>query len=200
MKAEATMIILATSIVAGRPDIGFARLLCRDDESGTIARQLFATAGLLTFGVGWFLSSAYHLQLVDGAFAISAMTIVLITGLSALIWRTGNALSRAIDQRAAFGRALEESAASLREADRQKTAFLATLSHELRNPLAPIKFALHTLDGPPEHAERSKQVISRQVDHLVRLVDDLLDLAQRLVDDGVLHSWSFPGSVAPLYK
>ena len=81
------LLVLAMSIVAGHPDVGFARLLCRDDESGTMARQLFATAVLLTFGVGWFLSSAYHLELVDGAFAISAMTIVLIGGFSALIWR-----------------------------------------------------------------------------------------------------------------
>ncbi len=172
------LLVLAMSIVAGHPDVGFARLLCRDDESGTMARQLFATAVLLTFGVGWFLSSAYHLELVDGAFAISAMTIVLIGGFSALIWRTGTALSRAVDQRAAIGRALEESAESLREADRQKTAFLATLSHELRNPLAPIRFALHSLNGPAEHAERARQVIGRQVDHLVRLVDDLLDLTR----------------------
>jgi signal transduction histidine kinase len=172
------LLVVSLAIVAGRPDLGLARLICRDDESGMMSRQLLAAAVLLTFGVGWFVSSAYHLQLVDGAFAISAMTIVLIMGFSALIWRTGTALSRALDQRAAIASALEESAASLREADRQKTAFLATLSHELRNPLAPIRFALHSLDGPPEHAERAKQVIGRQVNHLVRLVDDLLDVTR----------------------
>lgn len=172
------LLVLALSVLAGRPDLGFARLLCRDDESGTLARQLFVAAVLLTFSVGWVLASVFHVGLIDGAFAISVMTLVLIAGLTALIWRAGAALGRALDQRAAIAGALAETAESLREADRQKSAFLATLSHELRNPLAPIRFALQSLDGPPANAARARQVIGRQVDHLVRLVDDLLDLTR----------------------
>ncbi len=69
----------------------------------------------------------------------------------------------------------------LREADRRKDAFLAVLSHELRNPLAPIRNALFLLrrpDGGPEQASRSVAVIERQVSQLTRLVEDLLDVSR----------------------
>jgi PAS domain S-box-containing protein len=69
----------------------------------------------------------------------------------------------------------------LREADRRKDAFLAVLSHELRNPLAPIRNALFLLrrpDAGPEQASRSIAVIERQVSQLTRLVEDLLDLSR----------------------
>lgn len=65
------------------------------------------------------------------------------------------------------------------EASRAKDEFLAMLGHELRNPLSPIVTALQLirLRGDSE-AKREHQVIERQVTHLVRLVDDLLDVAR----------------------
>src|SRR5205085_8080289 len=70
---------------------------------------------------------------------------------------------------------------ALREADRRKDEFLATLAHELRNPLAPIRNALQILSLPridAETVERSREIMERQVHHLVRLVDDLLDVSR----------------------
>jgi signal transduction histidine kinase/CheY-like chemotaxis protein len=70
--------------------------------------------------------------------------------------------------------------AMLTEADQRKDEFLATLAHELRNPLAPIRFALETLKGQtlsPALA-RGRDVIDRQVGQMVRLVDDLLDVSR----------------------
>jgi PAS domain S-box-containing protein len=66
---------------------------------------------------------------------------------------------------------------ALRETDRRRTEFLGVLSHELRNPLAPIRNSIHILELVPEgpQAARARQVIQRQTDHLARLVDDLLD-------------------------
>jgi signal transduction histidine kinase/ActR/RegA family two-component response regulator len=71
--------------------------------------------------------------------------------------------------------------AELREADRRKDEFLATLAHELRNPLAPIRNALQILKMPRVDAatgEQVREVLERQVDQLVRLVDDLLDVSR----------------------
>ena len=67
------------------------------------------------------------------------------------------------------------------QADRRKDEFLAMLSHELRNPLAPIKSAVDILSLERADASagtRAIEIIRRQVDHLARLVDDLLDVAR----------------------
>jgi signal transduction histidine kinase len=70
----------------------------------------------------------------------------------------------------------------LRESDRLKDEFLATLAHELRNPLGPIRNAVELLRhlGPEqqEQQEQARQTIMRQTNHLVRLVDDLLDVSR----------------------
>ncbi len=70
--------------------------------------------------------------------------------------------------------------ATLREADLRKDAFLATLSHELRNPLAPIRNAAKLLQGKNlEPAQlRAQAIISRQAGHMSSLLDDLLDVTR----------------------
>jgi PAS domain S-box-containing protein len=76
---------------------------------------------------------------------------------------------------------LLEQAKSLAEADRQKDQFLAMLAHELRNPLAPIRYAVQILSalGPKEsHLQRQQEIINRQVNHMGRLLDDLLDVSR----------------------
>jgi two-component system, sensor histidine kinase len=72
-------------------------------------------------------------------------------------------------------------AEKLQQADRRKDEFLATLAHELRNPLAPIRNSLHIVrrageDHPP--TARVCEIMERQVNHMVRLVDDLLELSR----------------------
>ena len=70
---------------------------------------------------------------------------------------------------------------ALREADRRKDEFLGILSHELRNPLAPIRNSLFILDhADPSSAQarHAREVVNRQVLHLSRLVDDLLDVTR----------------------
>jgi PAS domain S-box-containing protein len=69
----------------------------------------------------------------------------------------------------------------LHQSDRRKDEFLATLAHELRNPLAPILNALHIMrlaqDDRPA-VDDARSIIERQVRHMVRLIDDLLDLSR----------------------
>jgi two-component system CheB/CheR fusion protein len=83
---------------------------------------------------------------------------------------------------------------ALREADRRKSEFLSVLSHELRNPLAPIRNALYLLDRAPaggEQAQRARAVLGRQVTHLTRLVDDLLDVTRISRGKVTLHRTRF---------
>jgi two-component system CheB/CheR fusion protein len=75
----------------------------------------------------------------------------------------------------------DELIAALREADRRKNDFLGMLSHELRNPLAPIRNSLYILGRAAPGGERARHalaVIDRQVQHTTRLVDDLLDVTR----------------------
>jgi PAS domain S-box-containing protein len=78
-------------------------------------------------------------------------------------------------------RAIRDQSEQLRQADRKKDEFLAMLAHELRNPLASMSNAIQLLrlpNIPAEFAESSKDVIDRQVKHLARLIDDLLDVSR----------------------
>ena len=77
--------------------------------------------------------------------------------------------------------AYKNAEAALREADRRKDEFLAMLAHELRNPLAPISSAAQLLKlglGDPAKVQRASEVITRQVNHITKLVDDLLDVSR----------------------
>ncbi len=80
-------------------------------------------------------------------------------------------------------RALENSrlSDSLRKADERKDEYLALLAHELRNPLAPIRSGLVVLEREstaPSEVQRVRRIMQRQVDHLVRLTQDLLDVSR----------------------
>lgn len=84
---------------------------------------------------------------------------------------------RNVTQREQMQDALERSEQMLRENDRRKDEFLATLAHELRNPLAPIRSGIELLRTEIENTT-TIDMMDRQMVHLVRLVDDLLDLSR----------------------
>ena len=78
-------------------------------------------------------------------------------------------------------RELQRRLEELKQSDRRKDEFLATLAHELRNPLAPIRNASMLLglqDGSAQSIDWVRRVIDRQTDHLARLIDDLLDVSR----------------------
>jgi PAS domain S-box-containing protein len=78
-------------------------------------------------------------------------------------------------------RSLRESQALLRETDQRKDAFLATLAHELRNPLAPIRHGLQVMRLAGDDArliEQSRDMIERQLGQMVRLIEDLIDVSR----------------------
>lgn len=88
--------------------------------------------------------------------------------------------TRDVTDRQAAEQAIREQSEQLREADRAKDEFLAVLAHELRNPLAPLRSALGVLASQERDARTVKihDTMSRQVEHMVRLVDDLLEVSR----------------------
>ncbi len=88
---------------------------------------------------------------------------------------------RDITERKKGEEALRRLAADLSEADRRKDEFLATLAHELRNPLAPIRNALQILrltGGNGQAVQPATEMMERQMGQMVRLIDDLLDVSR----------------------
>jgi signal transduction histidine kinase/ActR/RegA family two-component response regulator len=76
---------------------------------------------------------------------------------------------------------LRQSEEALRDADHRKDEFLALLAHELRNPLAPIRYALaanRKAERTPEQRRWADEIMERQVTHMSRLLDDLLDISR----------------------
>jgi DNA-binding response OmpR family regulator len=70
---------------------------------------------------------------------------------------------------------------ALRESNRRKDEFLSMLAHELRNPLAPLTYGIHLLgipDANPEMLARTREMLGRQVHHMARIIDDLLDVSR----------------------
>jgi PAS domain S-box-containing protein len=110
-------------------------------------------------------------------------------------------IARDITERRRIEKALRDSEAALKAADHRKNEFLATLAHELRNPLAPIRNSLHILrmagtDDPS--AARVQEMLERQVNHMSRLVDDLLDVAR--ITNGRIDLRSEPVELASLIR
>ena len=112
--------------------------------------------------------------------------------------RLNSELEQRVAERTA---ALEATTAALHEGDRRKDEFLAILAHELRNPLAPIRTAVQLM-RQSELAEsqraRARDVIERQMEHLVTLVDDLLDVSR--ITRGTVTLQRRPVSVAGIIE
>ena len=98
--------------------------------------------------------------------------------------------NRALEHETHVRRAAEE---ALRETDRRKDEFLATLAHELRNPLAPLRNALELLrraGGDQAVAATARDMMGRQLRQMIRLVDDLLDVSRITTGKLAVHKES----------
>jgi signal transduction histidine kinase len=139
------------------------------------------------WGAGWSLAEVVQdyqlLRLVLVEYLEEALDRRLLSReVMALNLALDEAINASVD---AYGRHRDEAARrqaeALREANRQKDDFLAVLGHEMRNPLAPIQNALHVLalrGHDPATLGWARGVIQRQVRHLKRMVDDLLDVSR----------------------
>ncbi len=94
---------------------------------------------------------------------------------------------------------LEKSEAALRTAAAQKDEFLAILAHELRNPLVPLRTGLDVLlRRKAPGSERTMEAMNRQLDHMVRLIDDLLDISR--ISSGLLELQKEPLALADVVR
>ncbi|MBQ5946009.1 ATP-binding protein [Massilia sp. ST3] len=152
------------------------------DAVGRTMRQLAPRHESHWFEIyGRVAESGEPVRFVNEARELGRWYDVYATRLGPAEWRRVAILFTDITERRRSEDALRKMASDLSEANRLKTEFLATLAHELRNPLAPIRSGLQFIRRAPEDAEavtRVHEIMDRQLGHLVHLVDDLLDVAR----------------------
>ena len=182
------LVALGIGVMASMPDRGIMLALGRDDAGGTVLRRLIVPIIGIPLLLGWLRVVGQQMNLYDMAFGTAVRTLVEIVLLILLLWWTATGISIHAQATRQAELALRESeqryrviAAAAKDADRRKDEFLATLAHELRNPLAPIGNALELLKYAGDDRDVQQQVhdtIERQFGQMVRLVDDLLDVGR----------------------
>ena len=171
----ATFIVaLSVSLIASVPEHPPMRWLLARGATGAVARRTVPVVLLLPIALGWLALQGQLSGLYDARFEVATLVLALTGVLLGMLWWGLATISR-------HETALRRSERALREADRRKSEFLAILAHELRNPLAPIRNAVEILRRSRDDGARVRsttEMLERQVDQMVRLVDDLLDLSR----------------------
>lgn len=161
------LMALALGIILSVPEQHPVLLLSERSSAGAMARTVLPILVVMIPLLIWLRIKGHELGFFDIGTSRALGAAVLMLAVVSLMWIALMALRR---------REQIE-----REANQRKDEFLATLAHELRNPLAPISNAtaiLKVAGSNPEVLVRATEMIERQTAHLVRLVDDLFDLSR----------------------
>ncbi len=172
MNEGAAAIVMTDDVMSAGDPRRIVEALQRQPEWSDIPILLLAGGGAESPAAHWLMNTLGNVTALDRPVHI----IPLVSALRSAI-RARRRQYQVRDQLRTI-RAAQE---SLRDESRRKDEFLAILAHELRNPLAPITTALHLLRHPgisPAETKSAFDMMARQVTHMVRLVDDLLDLSR----------------------
>ena len=181
LQSTITLLALGAGLLLSLEDRQPMRSILAPTASSRLIRRVFPGILLVPVALGWFAVRGLNSGLYDHGFAMAAVVLGVMMVLTGLLWWSAAAVNeheqRLQDSRSELAMSLSE----LEREDRRKNEFLATLAHELRNPLAPIRTGLAVLgraDADPELSASTRAMMDRQVRHMVRLIDDLLDLSR----------------------
>ena len=155
------------------PDLVLADVMMPSLDGFGLLKELRGAPALRTVPVLLLSARAGEEARVDGWAAGADDYLVKPFSARELVARVGTHLQMA--------RIRREGEERLREADRKKDEFLATLAHELRNPLAPIRTGLEVIrfgGATAASVEQVRGIMERQIGHMVRLIDDLMDVSR----------------------
>jgi signal transduction histidine kinase/ActR/RegA family two-component response regulator len=164
----ATMIFaVGIGLIVSVPDHDPMLLLRQNSGAGALARTTIPALMLLIPLVLWLRVLGYEAGYYDLGTGRAIGTLALMAATTAVVW--------------AALRALRRHEQALQQADHRKDVFLATLAHELRNPLAPLRNAIELqrrAGSDSRVIEATRAMMERQVGQMVRLIDDLLDMSR----------------------
>lgn len=176
------VVMLALGALFARPREGIMRAVNSELPSAPLVRRMLLAAFAVPVLLGAAAMAALHANLSDPASMLPLMAWSAAALFTTLVWRLALQLRKVDMARERAQQELNGVLDQLKAEHERKDIFLATLAHELRNPLAPIRAAADVLALPaaaePERLRHLSAVISRQVDQLVRLVDDLMDVSR----------------------
>ncbi|MDN4054485.1 HAMP domain-containing sensor histidine kinase [Massilia sp. YIM B02763] len=174
-------ILLALGVLALRPAEGMMVAVHGPGPSAWVTRRLLLSALAVPVLLGAAIGFALHLDMIDVGTAIAFLVWGMVALFTAVVWIFALVLQRYDAARRQAEREREAALEALREADARKDDFMALLAHELRNPLAPIRAAAEFLklgNCDPAQMRRTSDIIKRQTDYMVHLVEDLLDVSR----------------------
>ena len=168
----------ATGALALRPDVGVAAQLTGPGLGAYISRRLLIPVIAVPIALDWLRLQGERQGWWHEATGLALDVLVYIAAIAALVLY----LARSLDRTDANRQRVEDELRAARDAasaaNRTKDEFLAMLGHELRNPLAPIAHAIELMRIRDPGPRRERDIIERQVRHMTRLVDDLLDVSR----------------------
>jgi signal transduction histidine kinase len=172
LQAGAGAVLLAEEAIGADRTRQLDEWLSRQAAWSDLPILILARPGAESAGVKHSMEFLGNVTVLERPTRVAALVSAVRTALRARRWQ--------YDARAHLSQ-IERSEQKLRDSDKRKDEFLAVLAHELRNPLAPIRNSLHilrmTAQADPA-AQRVCEMMQRQVNHMVRLVDDLMEVSR----------------------
>ena len=181
LQSTITLLALGAGLLLSLEDRQPMRSILAATASARLIRRVFPGILLVPVALGWVAIRGLDVGLYDAGFAMAAVVLGVMMVLTGLLWWSAAAVNEHERQLQASRGELAMSLSELEREDRRKNEFLATLAHELRNPLAPIRTGLAVLGRSADDAQlaaSTRAMMDRQVRHMVRLIDDLLDLSR----------------------
>jgi signal transduction histidine kinase/CheY-like chemotaxis protein len=179
------LVTLFAGVLLLRPDIGWLGFIMGSRPAEIVGRSLLAVVIVLPVITAWLVQKGELAGLYDNQFRLALITLITIVLLSTLVLLFTRRTARLYETQLQTLEELHALEARHRleadDANRRKDEFLATLSHELRNPLAPISAAAQVLErqaGEDPLLRQVSGILNRQSGHMARLVDDLLDVSR----------------------
>jgi signal transduction histidine kinase/ActR/RegA family two-component response regulator len=184
LRTALAFLFASVAILTLRPNEGMVVALAGATSSSRTLRQLIVPLVFAPIVLGMIATAA--VRSADPGIDLNTMIWLFVWGqlviLIAVVWRFALQLYQQELTRSMAERERNDALQALRLADQRKNEFLAMLAHELRNPLAPISTAAGLLKSvyatDPGQVRRTSDIIARQVEHMVHLVDDLLDVSR----------------------
>ena len=175
-----TVIIVSAGVTGLRPGGGWLAVFFGRRHSSRLARWLLLAALVIPIALGWLRLQGERLGLYEGAYGVSLMALASVLLLVIVVRQAAAAQARVDARRAQAELAMAQAREHAERANRAKSEFLSRMSHELRTPLnAILGFGqLLEMDQLSDEQRESVGYIVKGGQHLLRLIDDVLDIAR----------------------